>query len=67
MCPTPDDMRVIENKLFEYELRNITKVVMAPTKDFYKVWAEFLKGMENLGVKKYEDYKLKQIKEMIEF
>ncbi len=38
MYPTPDeDMRAIGNKLFEYVIRNIPKLVMAPTKDFDKV------------------------------
>jgi len=48
-------------------IRNIPKVVMAPTKEFDKVWAEFIKGLDDLGAKKYEEYKTKQIKEMVEF
>jgi putative aldouronate transport system substrate-binding protein len=68
MYPTPDeDIRAIGNKLFDYVIKNIPKVVMAPTKDFDKVWAEFLKGMDKLGAKQYEEYKTKQIKEMVEF
>lgn len=68
MYPTPDeDMRAIGNKLFDYVIKNIPKVVMAPTKEFDKVWNEFLKGLDDLGAKKYEEYKTKQIREMVEF
>ncbi|HPU43405.1 MAG TPA: ABC transporter substrate-binding protein [Dictyoglomaceae bacterium] len=68
MYSTPDeDIRAIGNKLFDYVIRSIPKVVMAPTKDFDKVWSDFLKGMDDLGAKKYEDYKTQQIKEMVNF
>ena len=67
MIPIDDDeLRVVNNKIWDYTLKTIPKVVTAPRKDFDKTFDAFLKGLDDLGVKKIEEYYTKRIKQNVE-
>lgn len=60
------NIKTINDKIWNYTLSTIPKVVMAKEKDFDKVWNEFLDGFEKLGNSKVEEYYTKRIKQNIE-
>ncbi|ADL43098.1 extracellular solute-binding protein family 1 [Caldicellulosiruptor obsidiansis OB47] len=60
------NIKTINDKIWNYTLSTIPKVVMAKEKDFDKVWNDFLAGFERLGNSKVEEYYTKRIKQNIE-
>uniref|UniRef100_A0A7C5Z5P0 Extracellular solute-binding protein n=1 Tax=Caldicellulosiruptor owensensis TaxID=55205 RepID=A0A7C5Z5P0_9FIRM len=59
-------IKTINDKIWNYTLSTIPKVVMAKEKDFDKLWNDFLAGFERLGNSKVEEYYTKRIKQNID-
>lgn len=56
------NIKIINDKIWNYIFLIILKVVMVKEKDFDKVWNEFLVGFEKFGNSKVEEYYIKRIK-----
>ncbi|MGI6101842.1 MAG: ABC transporter substrate-binding protein [Bacillota bacterium] len=61
--PTID---VINQKAWDYTLKTVPQIVMAPADQFDKAYDDFLAGLDELGVQKVEEFYTKKIQENLE-
>ncbi|MFY9443294.1 MAG: ABC transporter substrate-binding protein, partial [Bacillota bacterium] len=61
--PTID---VINQKVWDYTLKTVPQIVMAPADQFDKAYDDFLAGLDELGVQKVEEFYTKKIQENLE-
>lgn len=61
------DIEVINSKIWDYTLKTVPQIVMAPVDKFDKAYDDFLAGLDNLGVQKVEQFYTDRIRKNVEF
>src|SRR5690554_3611037 len=60
------ELRAVDNRIWDYTLKTISGVVTAPTEQFDKTYDNFLKGLDDLGNDRIEEYYTERIKKNVE-
>lgn len=60
------EIDVINQKIWDYTLKTIPQVIMAPADKFDKAYDDFLAGLDQLGVEKVEQFYTQKIRENVE-